>query len=229
MERHFDISLQELKAQLVQMAGQVERAIEIVTLALQQHHHASLPEVHAIEKNVNQAHKDIDEACIKLIALQQPMAADLRLIVAILKINNDLERMGDQAVNIAYNCEKYVQGPPVKPLIDLPVMADKVKLMVRDALDAFVKEEKDLAQNVLMRDDQVDELKEKIIHEVLEIIKSNPDQAEQSLSLIFIARNLERIGDHATNIAEDVIFAVSGEDIRHSAPVETKKDIYNPK
>lgn len=229
MERHFDASLRELKEQLTAMAGLVERAIEDATLGLQKRDLSKIGEVHSIEMKVNQAHKSVDSACVKLLALQQPLAADLRLIIAVLKINTDLERMGDQAVNIADNSARYIKGQALKPLIDLPVMADEAKLMVREVINSFVKNDERLAREVLKRDDKVDGLKNKIFKDVLEHVKVAPELLEQGLSLILIARNLERIGDHATNIAEDVIFAISGEDIRHSARVETIKGAFEEK
>ncbi len=225
MERHFDTSLRELKEQLVTMAGQVERAIENATLALQNRDLGKIQDVYEIEKKVNQSHIQIDSACLKLLALQQPLAADLRLIIAIIKINTDLERMGDQAVNIAHNAERYLKEKPIKPLVDLPIMFTEVRFMVGEALDAFVKTDLALAKDVLTRDDQVDSLKHKIFKDVLEVIKVESQGIEAGLALILIARNLERIGDHATNIAEDVIFAITGEDVRHSGRVETMKDV----
>lgn len=162
---------------------------------------------------------------MKLLALQQPLAADLRLIIAIIKINTDLERMGDQAVNIAHNAERYLKEKPIKPLVDLPIMFSEVRFMVGEALDAFVKTDLALAKDVLTRDDQVDSLKHKIFKDVLEVIKVESQGIEAGLCLILIARNLERIGDHSTNIAEDVIFAITGEDVRHSGRVETMKDV----
>jgi phosphate transport system protein len=225
MERHFETSLRELKEQLVTMAGLVERAIENATFALQNRDPGKITDVYEIEKKVNQSHIQIDSTCLKLLALQQPLAADLRLIVAIIKINTDLERMGDQAVNIAHNAERYLKELPIKPLVDLPIMFTQTRFMVGAALDAFVKTDLKLAEDVLTRDDQVDALKNKIFKDVLEVIKSDPSGIEAGLSLILIARNLERIGDHATNIAEDVIFAITGEDVRHSCRAEVMKDV----
>ncbi len=223
MERHFDVSLRELKEQLVAMAGLVERAIDDATQALQKRDLTKIAHVHEMEKKVNLAHKAVDNSCLKLLALQQPLAADLRLIVAIIKINTDLERMGDQAENIAYNSDRYLRGLPLKPLIDLPVMAEEVRVMVRAAIDSFVKTDEGLAREVLSRDDKVDALKNKIFRDVLEHLKDQPEMIEQGLTLILIARNLERLGDHATNIAEDVVFAITGEDIRHSGSMQTIK------
>ncbi|MEK6579557.1 MAG: PhoU domain-containing protein, partial [Bdellovibrionota bacterium] len=144
---------------------------------------------------------------------------------AVLKISTDLERMGDHAVNIADNSGRYLNGPPLKPLIDLPKMATEVRAMVRMSLDAFVQRAETLAREVLVREDLVDSLKNKIFKDVLEYIKSNTKDIEQGLSLILIARNLERVGDHSTNIAEDVIYALTGEDIRHSPRGDGLKEV----
>lgn len=215
--RSFDSALIDLRSQLLTMAGLVERAIECATDALKNSDLTRINEVFETEERINQSHIAVDEACVKLLALQQPLANDLRLIVAILKINTDLERMGDQAVNIADNSRRYLGAAPLKPLIDLPVMSEEVRFMVREAIDAFVKGDESLARDVLARDDRVDALKGKIFRDVLEHLKTNAAMVEQGLNLILIARNLERVGDHATNIAEDVIFAITGDDIRHSA------------
>ena len=220
-KRHFDTALEGLKAQLMQMGQHVELAIDAATRTLLQRDLSLLKDVFANEKAVNVEQREVDEACMNLIALRQPMAADLRLIIAILRINTDLERMGDQAVNIGYNCEHYLKYPELKPLLDLPRMADEVKSMVKLSLEAFVKHDPILAREVLMKDDSVDHAKSKILRDVIELMKKMPEKMDAGISLIFIARNLERIGDHATNIAEDVIFAVSGEDIRHPRDRQT--------
>lgn len=216
-----DISLRELKSQLLGMAGNVERAIELATEALLEWDPAKIAPVFEFEKRINQSHLSVDDGCIKLLALHQPLAADLRLIIATLKISTDLERMGDQAVNIAHNAERYLKAPPLKPLVDIPKMSHETRLMVRDSLDSFVTRSETKAREVLIRDDQVDAMKNKIFRDVVEHLKSSPNDIEQGLNLILIARNLERIGDHATNIAEDVIFAITGEDIRHAPRTET--------
>jgi phosphate transport system protein len=214
--RHLDADLKDLQEKLLSMAGHVERQIEHATQSLLQWNAQLALQVYEIEKKVNQLHRAVDEDCIRLLALQQPLAKDLRLIVACLKISTDLERMGDQAVNIARNAERYLKAAPLKPLIDLPKMSEEVRIMVRESLDSFVKKSEAMARNVLIRDDVVDALKNKIFRDVLEHLKSAPGEVEQGLNLILIARNLERIGDHATNICEDVIFVISGEDIRHN-------------
>ncbi|HEY8278324.1 MAG TPA: phosphate signaling complex protein PhoU [Bdellovibrionota bacterium] len=216
MHRHFETELKDLKEQLVGMGGHVEQAVEISTQALIQRQPAMFKQVHELESRINREHIEVDESCLQLLARQSPLATDLRLVIAILKISTDLERMGDQAVNIAYNAKDYLEsGEPIKELTDIPKMATEVRAMVRDALDAFVRQDRKLAEEVLLKDDQVDDLKDKVFHELIEYMTSNPTNIEPALDLILIARNLERLGDHATNIAEDVIFAVSGDDIRH--------------
>jgi phosphate transport system protein len=150
-----------------------------------------------------------------MLALHQPMAVDLRVIVAAVKIINDLERVGDLAVNIAEAVRRSLEHPPVKELIDIPKMADLSQEMLRDALDAFVRRDIALAQTVLTRDDTLDALKTQVFRDLLTLMLRDPATIEPSLDLILISRHLERIGDHATNIAEDVIFMVSAKDVRH--------------
>ncbi|MGZ3737660.1 MAG: phosphate signaling complex protein PhoU, partial [Bdellovibrionota bacterium] len=192
-----------------------EQAVEFATQALIQRQPGMFKQVHELEARINREHMEVDESCLELLARQSPLAADLRLVIAILKISTDLERMGDQAVNIAYNAKDYLEGEPIKELVDIPKMAAEVKSMVRDALDAFVRQDRKLAEEVLLKDDTVDNLKDKVFHELVQYMSKNPTNIERALDLILIARNLERLGDHATNIAEDVIFAVTGDDIRH--------------
>lgn len=215
MERHFESEFRNLKQQILAMGGAVERAIEESTQALIERKSDLFDHVHELEKSINQAHIEVDETCLNLLARQSPLAADLRLVVAVIKINTDLERMGDQAVNIAHNGVRYLKEPPLKPLIDIPKMAEEVRRMVREALDAFVTQNVELARGVLDRDDTVDAYKNQIFRELLTYMMSDPKSIERAMNLILIARNLERVGDHATNIAEDVIFAITGDDIRH--------------
>jgi phosphate transport system protein len=215
MHRHFEVELKNLKEQILAMGGHVELAVEAATQALIQRKPELLKQVHELEHKINREHMEVDENCILLLARQSPLAADLRLVIAILKISTDLERMGDQAVNIAYNTNDYLQGEPVKELVDIPKMAVAVRAMVRDCLDAFVRQDGALAKKVLEQDDTVDELKDKVFHDLIQYMTNNSKNVEQALDLILIARNMERLGDHATNIAEDVIFAVTGDDIRH--------------
>jgi phosphate transport system protein len=217
MDRHFDAELAKLKDLILSMGGNVEQAIEHATQALLLREPERLEHVFTLEAQVNKSHIIVDETCLNLLALQAPMAKDLRLIIAIMKINTDLERMGDQAVNVAQNAKRYLAEPPLKPLIDLPRMAEDVRAMVRDSLDSLVKRDQNLAQDVLNRDDRVDAFKNQIFRELITYMIGDPRAIERALNLILIARNLERIGDHATNIAEDVIFAITGRDVRHGA------------
>lgn len=215
MERRFETEINQLKSTILSMGGFVEQAIEKATHALAARDRKELEHVHLLEAKINEKHIEIDNACLEVLARQSPMAADLRLILAIIKINTDLERMGDQAVNISYNAEHYLEDKEVTVRLDLPRMSEMVRAMVRDSLDAFLNGDTALAQDVLERDDAVDELKNKAFKILVPYMRQNPAGIEAALDLLLIARNLERMADHATNIAEDVIFACTGEDVRH--------------
>lgn len=215
MERHFHTELRQLKDQILAMGGYVERAIEEATQALIRREPERFAKVMEAETKINQAHIDVDEHCFSLLARQAPLAADLRLILALLKINTDLERMGDQAVNISHNAKKYLEEPPVQFLLEITKMAFEVRTMVRDSLDALVKEDGQLAREVLKKDDSVDNLKNQMFRDLIALMKRDPSTIEAAIDLLLIARNLERLGDHATNIAEDVIFVTTGKDVRH--------------
>jgi phosphate transport system protein len=217
MQRYFDVELKNLKDQILAMGGNVELAIEAATHALITRNPEGFKRVHELEASINREHMEVDQACLQLLARQSPLAADLRLVIAVLKISTDLERMGDQAVNIAHNAKDYLEVEPIKELVDIPVMAHETRVMVRDALDSFVRQDAQLAREVLKRDDLVDSLKDKVFQDLLQFMTKNPTLVEPALDLILIARNLERVGDHATNIAEDVIFAATGVDIRHGS------------
>lgn len=216
IHRHLDTGLSQLNEQLLTMAGYVEQAVDCATQAWRQRNLTKIQEVYAIEEKVNRAHIEVDARCLQLLALNQPMAADLRLIVSCIKINSDLERMVDLAVNIGNNTEFYLKTPSQLKLDELSQMSDEVKVMVREVLDAFVKTDESLARKVLSRDDTVDSFKRKIVGDMMELMTTGKMAIEQGVNVIFIAKNLERIGDHATNIAEDVIFSVSGQDVRHA-------------
>lgn len=216
MQRNIDSGLTELKQHLIQMAGYVETAIEQVSLAWRDQSVERLKEVYSIENSVNAAHMQIDADCLRLLATQQPLATDLRLILATIKMNNDLERVVDQTVNVGHNLEHFIRaGGPHIEAPEIQAMAGEVKTMLRSALDAFVRQDETLARNVILADDRVDDLKNAVFRSMIATIKAHPDSLEQGITAILIARNLERIGDHATNIAEDVVFSSSGEDIRH--------------
>jgi len=197
------------------MGALVEERVHQATFALIERRPDAIDRVIAGDQDVNDLQIEIDDRCLKLLALQQPMASDLRLITAAMKINADLERIGDQAVNIAENATKMLASPPLKPLIDLPRMAERAERMTRDSLDAFVRRDVILAREVLAQDDEVDGLKDTIFRVLLTYMMADPGTIERALALILISRNLERIADHATNIAEDVIFLVEAKDVRH--------------
>jgi phosphate transport system protein len=214
---HFQEELEQLKARLLEMGGLAEDRLRLVVRGLVDRDLVIVERVLTNDGAINQLHIEIDDRCFKLLALHQPMAVDLRAIVSAVKINTDLERVGDLAVNIAEAVRRYLQHPPVKELIDIPRMAMIAQDMLRDALDAYVRRDIPLAQNVLDRDDELDALKTMVFRELLTHMLRDPATIEPSLDLILISRHLERIGDHATNIAEDVIFMVSAKDVRHHA------------
>ena len=216
MERHhFEAELQTLKNRLLTMGALVEERAHQAVKALINRSQEQAEQIIASDKEVNDLQIDIDDRCLKLLATQTPLASDLRLITSAMKINSDLERIGDQAVNIAENVVKLLPQPPLKPLIDIPRMAEIAQQMTRDALDSFVKRDVALAREVLRRDDEVDSLKDQVFRELLTYMMAGPGTIQRALALILISRNLERIADHATNIAEDVIFLVEAKDVRH--------------
>jgi phosphate transport system protein len=220
MERHiphFQEELEQLKARLLEMGGLAEDRLRLSVRSLVDRDLGAVDKVLVGDAAINQLHIEIDDRCFKLLALHQPMAVDLRSIVAAVKINTDLERVGDLAVNIAEAARRYLQHAPVKELIDLPRMAVIAQDMLRSALDAFVRRDIRLAQTVLDRDDELDALKTKVFRDLLTHMLRDPGTIEPSLDLILVSRHLERIGDHATNVAEDVIFMVSAKDVRHHA------------
>jgi phosphate transport system protein len=218
--RHFQEELEGLKERLLAMGGLAEERVRGCIRALTERAPERLDAILTGDEPINDLHIEVDARCFKLLALHQPMAADLRTIVAAVKINTDLERVGDLAVNIAEAGKRYLQHPPVKPLIDIPRMGDIAQLMLRDALDAFVRGDVTLAGAVLAEDDRLDSLKTQIFRELLTFMLRDPSTIEPALDLILISRHLERIGDHATNIAEDVIFMVSARDVRHQQTAE---------
>lgn len=215
--RHFQDELEQLKARLLAMGGLAEDRVRTAMRGLTEGDQAALDRVITGDDAINQLHVEIDDRCVKLLALHQPMAIDLRAIVSAVKINNDLERVGDLAVNIAEAAARYMTHVPVKPLIDIPRMAVIAQEMLRDALDAYVRRDLSMAGNVLNRDDEVDALKTLVFKELLGYMQRDKTTVAASLDLILISRHLERIGDHATNVTEDVIFMVSARDVRHQA------------
>ena len=214
---HFREELDELQARLLEMAGLVESAIHQSVEALVHRDEQSAKEVLWKEALINQKDLEIDEFATRLLALYQPMARDLRFLTAVIKMNGDLERMGDLAVNITERALALMKEPPVNPLVDIPKMAGLAETMVRKSLDALVKRDEALARSVLISDDEVDNLRDAVYKELTAFMQEQTTTIPRAVDLMFIAHNLERVADHATNIAEDVLFLVKGIDVRHHA------------
>ena len=215
MERQFDDELKKLNEILLQMAGSVEESIAMAIKGLKERKEELAREVLKREKSINLLEIEIDELCMKLLALRQPMASDLRFITSGMKISSDLERIGDQAVNIAERTLELLKYPLLKPLIDIPRMAALAQNMVKDSIDAIVNHDEKLARSVCERDDEVDYLNDQIFRELLTYMMQDPGAIRRAVDLILVGRHLERIADHATNISEDVIYLVKGKTIKH--------------
>ena len=225
---HFREELDELQARLLEMAGLVESAIHQSVGALVQRDEEAAKEVLWKEALINQKDIEIDEFATRLLALYQPMARDIRFLTAVIKINGDLERMGDLAVNITERALSLMRDTPVKPLIDIPKMASLAETMVRKSLDALVKRDEALARSVLMSDDEVDRLRDAVYTELVTFMQEQTTTIPRAVDLMFIAHNLERVADHATNIAEDVLFLIKGIDVRHHAEVREQATLTRP-
>ena len=215
IDRHYDAELRELQHKLLEMGGLVEKQIADAVQALVTRDSDGARLIIERDKAVNRMDVEIDDICLRLIALHQPAGRDLRLITTALKITTDLERAGDMAENL---CERVIElntEPQLKPYIDIPRMADIALSMLRDSLNAFVREDVDLALQVCARDDQVDQLNDQVFRELISFMMEDPHTITRAMRMNFVAKYLERIADHATNIAEMVIFMVKGKSIRH--------------
>ncbi|MBZ5725899.1 MAG: phosphate signaling complex protein PhoU [Acidobacteriia bacterium] len=219
--RHFTVELEELNQKLLQMGGLVESAIHRSVRSLVEQDRDLAEQVIRDEPQINRMEMEIDGLVTRLLALRQPVARDLRFLTSVLKINTDLERIGDLAQHIAERSLSLMHHPLVKPMVDIPKMASLVQAMLLKCLDAFVHEDAALARSVLISDDEVDALRDAVYGDLLETMQRDPGVVPAAVDLIFVARNLERIGDHATNIAEDVVFLVKGIDVRHHAEDHT--------
>ncbi|MDH4198077.1 MAG: phosphate signaling complex protein PhoU, partial [Candidatus Aminicenantes bacterium] len=215
MDRPFDEELKFLKEKLLEMASRAEESIALAVRGLKDRKEDLACEVLRREPAINLLDVEIDEMCLRLLALRQPMATDLRFITAAMRIGTDLERIGDLAVNIAERTFDLLKHPQLKPLIDIPRMAALAQGMVRDALDAYVRGDGELALEVCERDDEVDHLNDQIFRELLTYMIEDPATIARAVDLILVGRYLERIADHATNIGEDVIYMVKGKTIKH--------------
>jgi phosphate transport system protein len=222
MERHFEKDLEELKERLLWMGSLAERAVHQAIHSVFDSDEKLARAVLAEEPAINELQVEIDDRVVQLLALYQLMAMDLRFVLAVSRINNDLERIGDQAVNIAQSAQRIMRHPRVKPYVDLPRMSELAEEMVRDSLNALVRKDTELAQEILKRDDEVDSLRDQIFRELLTYMMGDSAVVFPAFELILVAKNLERIGDHATNIAEDVIYMVAGDDVRHSSATDRR-------
>jgi len=217
MPRHFEAELQELNERVLWMASLAERAVHDSMHAVLDSDQSLAAGVLEQENVINEMQIEIDDRIVQLVAQVQPMATDLRFLLAMGRINSDLERIGDQSVNIAQSALRILRHPRVKPYVDLPRMSELAEGMVRDSIRALIDRNIELAQAVLTRDDMVDSLRDQIFREMLTYMMENSAVIFPAFELILMAKNLERIGDHATNIAEDVIYIVQGRDVRHNA------------
>ena len=215
MERHFERAIQALKTDIIRMSSLAEQAIAGAIRALLDRNGDLARMVVDNDDEINLMEVQIDNSVVDLLALQQPVATDLRFILAALKINNDLERIGDHAVNIAESAVKYSDMEPVKPFVDIPEMSRVTKGMLRDSIDAFIHSDPDKSRTVLANDDVIDDLNKKIVADLSALMRKDPDSIDQALDLIRVSRNLERVADLATNIAEEVIFITQAQVVKH--------------
>lgn len=215
--RHYEHDLKELRDKILLIGGHVEELIASSMKALIQADAELAKKSIKLDQEINRLEKQIDELCINILALRQPTASDLRFIITSLKIVTDLERMGDLGVNIAQRALDLLSEPPLKPYIHLPILAQMAQKMMKDSLDALVKGSESLAESVMANDDAVDDLTHKIIDELMVLMKEDTQNINRGVKLISVAKYLERLADHSTNVAEMVLFMMRGEDVRHPA------------
>jgi len=215
MQRHFDEQIQDIRQKLVRMGGLAESMIASALRMLIEREGRHFSDVTEREEQVNSLQIEIDDLAVRVTALQQPVGSDVRFLFMAARITSELERIGDQAMNICQSAEHLLKAPPLKPFVDIPIMAEIAQRMVRDSLDALVRKDVSIAERVLREEDKVDAFRDQIFRELLTYMMADPATIPRALSLILISRNLERVGDHATNIAEEVIYWIQGRDIRH--------------
>ena len=223
MTRHFDQQIEDLLQKLVRMGHLAESMIQVSLRALVERNESLCEEVNHKENEVNELQIQVDERAVTLTALQQPVGTDVRFLFMSSRIATELERIADQAVNICGNAHHVLQGSPLKPVIDLPVMGEVAEKMVRDSLEALVRKDCTLANEVLVEERKVDAYRDQIFRILLTHMMADPGTIERALALILISRNLERVGDHATNIAEEVIYLVEGREVRHSHELKIRE------
>ncbi len=215
MHRHFDEEIKEIRRKLVEMGSLAESMIASALRALLERNERHCHDVSLREEQVNELQIEIDDMAVKLTALQQPVGSDVRFLFMATRITSELERIGDQAVNICQGADVLLKAPPLKPFVDIPIMAEIAQRMVRDSLEGLVRKDVEVENRVLQEEDKVDAFRDQIFRELLTYMMADPATIPRALALILISRNLERVGDHATNIAEEVIYWVQGRDIRH--------------
>ncbi len=215
MQRHFDEQIQEIREKLVRMGGLAESMVASALRMLIERDSRHHREVQEREEQVNSLQIEIDDMAVRVTALQQPVGSDVRFLFMAARITSELERIADQAINICQNAVHLLQAPPLKPFVDIPIMAEIAQRMVRDSIDALVRKEVSLAERVLTEEEKVDAFRDQVFRELLTYMMADPATIPRALSLILISRNLERVGDHATNIAEEVVYWIQGRDIRH--------------
>jgi phosphate transport system protein len=220
MPRHFHEELDQVKEKTLKLGSLVEAMVENAVSSLVDRDSSLAEETIASDRKVDTLEVEINEDCIRLLALQQPAAKDLRFITTAMKITTDLERMADQAVNICQRAIELNEEPQLKPYIDIPIMSQLSQKMMREALDAFVRRDAELARQVIPEDNKVDALKNQIFRELLTFMMEDPRTIPRAIRLILVSRHLERIADHATNVAEMVVFLVEGKNIRHAPQPE---------
>ena len=215
MTKHFQRELEKIKKKILSLGAMVEERVRMAIQSIEEFDGEIAKKIIFSDHEIDEMEVEIEEECLKVMALHQPVAVDLRFLVAVIKINNDLERIGDQAVNIAQRVKTITKKERFDFVFDYSVMAEKAEAMLKMSLDALVNLDVDLALKVLLLDDEVDDIKEKAYNLIKKVIPENPDNVSTLINLLLISRHLERLADHATNIAEEVIYMIEGEIVRH--------------
>ena|SRR5688572_16163976 len=215
MSKHLQRDLERLKREVLTMGGMVEAATDLAITAVIDRRKDLAEQVTSGDDRIDAKELEVEDECLKMLALHQPVASDLRFIITVLKVNNDLERMGDLAKNIAERALQLVKQPPIDGAQDFRRMAERVRKMVHECIDALVQRDVDLARKVCVDDREVDEENKRRFEQLQEVMRKDPATVERAVCLLSVSRHLERIADHATNVAEDVVFLVDGEVIRH--------------
>jgi phosphate transport system protein len=225
--RHFEELLQELLRKVVEMGTIAEEMITLAMRILIERDESYAPKVWVKEREVNSLQVEIDEKAVQLTAMQQPVARDARFLFMASRIGGELERIADLTINMTQNAHHVLDGPPLRPLVDLPIMAEVAQKMVHDTVTAMITKDVELADRVLEEEYKVDAFRDQIFRTLLTYMMADPGTIGRALSLILISRNLERIGDHATNIAEEVIYWIQGRDVRHKRPADVAPTLVN--